>query len=126
MVEVAVTDQTGIEFRAAGSVTVAVVNAAELAPACTDALLGWLERADQADCPPRLVVDLGRVKFIDSVALGSLVVLLRRVNKRRGRLALAGLVGHPMKMMQVTGLAKVFAFFTDVPSAVAALEGPGG
>jgi len=121
-----VAEETGIEFHSAGAVTVAVIKLGELTSACTDALLSWAERAGQADSPPRLVVDLASVKFIDSVALGGLVVLLRRMDKRRGRLALAGLTGHPMRMMEVTGLARVFAFFPDVPSAVAKLEGQGG
>jgi len=106
-----------------GDVAVARVHASELTSKCAELMLEQFGRAREGDKPPRLAVDLSRVKFIDSVALGTLVLLLRRVNQAGGKLALAGLTGHPRKMLEVTGLEKVFLFCDDVPSAVAQLQG---
>ena len=70
------------------------------------------------------MVDLSKIRAIDSVALGALVVLLRRVKQNQGRLALVGLSGHAMKVLQVTGLEKVFDLFDDVAAAMASLSRP--
>ena len=97
---------------------------AELTSAAADALLNRLRESMAAGEAVRLVLDLGNVKFIDSVALGSLVVLLRRVKEARGRLALTGLAGHCLKVMEVTGLGRVFEVYADVPAAAEALQRP--
>ena len=115
-------EETGIEFHSAGAVTVAVIKLGELTSACTDALLSWAERAGQADSPPRLVVDLANVKFIDSVALGGLVLLLRRIKQSDGRFGLVGVSGHCLRLLEVTGLRKVFDLYEDLATAMGALK----
>jgi len=116
-------DDSPITIERVGDVAVARVHLSELTSRCADLMLKEFGRAQDGDKPPRLVVDLSSVKFIDSVALGTLVLLLRRINQAGGKLVLAGLTGHPRKMLEVTGLEKVFQFQDDVPSAVARLQG---
>jgi len=112
-----------ITIEKVGDVSVARVHLSELTSQCADMMLNEFGRAQEGNKPPRLAVDLSSVKFIDSVALGTLVLLLRRINQAGGKLALVGLTGHPRKMLEVTGLEKVFQFYDDVSSAVAQLQG---
>jgi len=111
-------DQVQVSLNDSGSAVVATVETAEMAPAVTDALMAHVAELSAAGRRAMLVVDVAKVKFIDSVALGSLVVLLRRVKATQGRLALTGLTGHSNRVLQVTGLDKVFEMFDDAPAAL--------
>ena len=73
----------------------------QTSPALTDALTGALE-ADQ----PHVGVDLTRVSFMDSTALGVLVSALKRARERGGELALIGASGPPLKVLMLTGMAE--------------------
>jgi anti-sigma B factor antagonist len=110
--------EASITFENTGEVTIARVHLSELTSQLADAMLAQFAQMVQAGQPARLVVDLSSVKFIDSIALGTLVVLLRRVKQDEGRLVLAGLGGHALRVLQVTGLEKIFDLRRDVPSAV--------
>ena len=107
-----------------GDLRVVVVQAVELTPDVADALLSKQQESLAAGESIKLVLDLSEVKFIDSVALGTLVVLLRRIKEGKGRLAMAGLGGHCLRVMQVTGLEKVFGLYEDVAAAAEALRNP--
>ena len=111
-------DPVQVSFDDNGSALVATVEIGEMAPDIIDALMARVGELAQADRRALLVVDVGKVKFIDSVALGSLVVLLRRVKETQGRLALTGLSGHSRNVLKVTGLDKVFELYDDAPSAL--------
>jgi anti-sigma B factor antagonist len=106
-----------------GRAVVATVRNGEITSEVVDALMGKVRELGDAGRAAMMVMDLSAVRFIDSVALGSLVVLLRRVKEGNGRLALTGLDGHSMKVLQVTGLDKVFELFEGVPSALEEFEG---
>ena len=55
-----------------------------------------------------LALDLAGVEFMDSSSLGSLVMCLKRMREHDGRLVLAGVAGTPMKVLNLTGLDRVF------------------
>jgi anti-sigma B factor antagonist len=55
-----------------------------------------------------LALDLTQVEFMDSSSLGSLVTCLKRVREREGKLVLVGVGGTPMKVLNLTGLDRVF------------------
>lgn len=116
--------QVHVSITDAGDATIATIEVSEISSGVTDALLAWRDELPGGSRPPKLVVDLAKVKFVDSVALGALVVLLRRIKQDDGRLALAGLTGHGMRILQVTGLEKVFELFDDVSSALESLRRP--
>lgn len=111
--------------RRVGDILIATVESSELTSGAADTLLERLRELMAAGQAAKLVLDLSNVKFIDSVALGSLVVLLRRVKEAQGRLALSGLTGHCRRVMEVTGLQRVFELHPDVPAATEALQSPG-
>jgi len=104
---------------------VLTVQASELSSGVADALRSRVGQCLAREDVRKLVVDLTGVRFIDSVGLGGLVVLLRDIRRAGGRLALAGLTGHCRDVMEVTGLGKVFDTYEDVTAAAEALKRPG-
>ena len=67
----------------------------------------------------RIVADLERVEFMDSTGLGVLVGALRRLKERDGTLALACPQGPVLRVLDVTGLSKVFPVHETVDEATA-------
>jgi anti-sigma B factor antagonist len=74
-----------------------------------------------------IVVDLGRVEFLDSTGLGVLVGALKRLRGAGGGLALVCAQERLLKIFRITGLDRVFTLYGSVDAAVAgASDGPGG
>ncbi len=69
----------------------------------------------------RLVLDLGKVSFIDSTGLGALVGLLKRVGMR-GELVVCGVQPSVEQMFRLTRMDRVFRIFRTADEAVAQLE----
>ena len=102
-------------------VVIASVNLEEVRAEQADLLLRQLRDA----CPgpaPNLVVDLWKVVFLDSVALGMLVVLLKHVRERGGQLALVGLSAHIRQLFHVTGLDRIFLLAGSREAGIASLK----
>ena len=66
-----------------------------------------------------VVVDLSRVDFIDSTALGVLIGGIKRLHPLGGRLALVAATRPVTRVLDITGLAKVFAVHPTREEAVA-------
>jgi anti-sigma B factor antagonist len=117
-------EQQTFSLQRQGDTFTATVHMADFSAGVTDMILTDLQEALGGGMGVKLAVELTEVKFMDSVALGSLVVLLRRIKHVNGRLALVGVSGHCLKVMQVTGLDKVFEMYSDLPKAIAAFTRP--
>lgn len=67
-----------------------------------------------------LIVDLGRVDFLDSTGLGALVGGVKRLREAGGSLALV--IGTPriLRIFQITGLNKALATRPSVAEAISA------
>jgi anti-sigma B factor antagonist len=68
----------------------------------------------------QLVVDLSRVEFLDSTALGVLAGAHRRLRAAAGSLTLVCPHERILKIFRITGLDSVFDIYEDVESAAAA------
>lgn len=66
-----------------------------------------------------LVLDLGRVEFIDSFGLGVLVGALKRVRAADGRLKLVVTEARVQALFKLTGLESVFDLVDTVDAALA-------
>jgi anti-sigma B factor antagonist len=93
-----------------------------------DALRRELDRVHDAGAV-RLIVDLLRVTFLDSTALGVLVGAAKRQRARGGRIVLAIDDPRTLRVFEVTGLDGVFSLERSLPAAidaatVVALRGP--
>jgi anti-sigma B factor antagonist len=67
----------------------------------------------------QIVVDLEGVEFLDSTGLGVLVGGLKRVRSQDGDLALVCTQRRILKVLEITGLTKVFDIHDSVDAAVA-------
>ena len=68
----------------------------------------------------RLLIDLEKVEFLDSTALGVLVGGLKRARAEGGSMALVCTQERLLKIFRITGLTKVFQIHDSVASAIAA------
>jgi anti-sigma B factor antagonist len=69
----------------------------------------------------KIVVDLSGVTHIDSTGIGIFIASLGKVTQAGGTLAMAGASGAVREGFRVTRLDRVFRFFPDRASALAAL-----
>ena len=75
-----------------------------------------IELVDQGQ--RKIVVDLQGVEFLDSTGLGVLVGGLKRVRSHDGDLALVCTQRRILKVLEITGLTKVFTIHDSVDAAV--------
>jgi anti-sigma B factor antagonist len=73
--------------------------------------------------PPRVVVDLQGVTFIDSMGLGALISGLKRARAHDGDLRLAGPSDHVAKVLAITRLDQAFVVADDLDAARAGNPG---
>ena len=73
------------------------------------------------EAPDRVVLDLGRVEFIDSSGLGAVVAAMKQAGRNR-RLELAALTSNVRKVFRLTRMDTVFTIHDDVAAAFAGLE----
>ena len=68
----------------------------------------------------RFVLDLGQVDFIDSTALGGLVLILksiRQADEEKGQLVLCGVNAKLMSLLKLTKLDRAFVIVSDCGQA---------
>jgi anti-sigma B factor antagonist len=65
-----------------------------------------------------LLVDFGRVTYIDSGGVGALVSMYLRVTRHAGRLKLVRPSDRVRRVLQMTGLLDVFEVFDDEEAAL--------
>ena len=68
--------------------------------------------------PPRLVIDLEGVSFVDSTGLGSVIAALKLVRGSRGDLRLAAPNQQVRVVLELTTLDRVFAYYPTVEDAL--------
>src|SRR3989339_1005943 len=73
-----------------------------------------------AKMPHRLVVDFTGVKFFSSQVLGILLQLRSRMAKYGGFVVISGINPQLYRVFKITNLEKIFEFYSDRQSAVAA------
>jgi anti-sigma B factor antagonist len=73
---------------------------------------------------PRVVVDLEEVSFIDSTGIGVLVGGIKRARSQGGELSLVCTQRRILKVLEVTGLTRVFQVHERVADAIG--SGVGG
>lgn len=81
-----------------------------------------LARAIEAQTPPRVIVDLAGVSFIDSTGVGVLVGSLKRARELGGELAFCSLNARVKRVFEITGLLPVLPIFPTRLSAATALS----
>jgi anti-sigma B factor antagonist len=72
----------------------------------------------------KLVIDLGAVAYMDSVAIGCLIDIHRLLEHRQGAVKFSGLQPRLETMLFMTGVQKVVQVYRDEAEALAAFGGP--
>ncbi|MET8088671.1 STAS domain-containing protein [Micromonospora sp. NPDC005220] len=84
------------------------------APQLRDNLQQLIDSGDR-----QVVVDLAGVGFIDSSALGMLVVMFKSLSEVGGRLSLAGVQPGVRRVLSITSVDRVIDIYDDVHAAEA-------
>jgi anti-sigma B factor antagonist len=84
------------------------------APALKDAISGVLK-----DGPPRVVIDMEGVSFVDSTGLGSVIAVLKQIRSNQGELRLAAPNQQVRVVLELTTLDRVFPYYASVEEALA-------
>ncbi|MGQ9630898.1 MAG: STAS domain-containing protein [bacterium] len=66
----------------------------------------------------KIVLDMSKVKQVDSMGFGALVGLVRDVSSRGGSVFLLNVDDSIRELFEITKLSKVFKFFSDLKQAV--------
>jgi anti-sigma B factor antagonist len=64
--------------------------------------------------PPRLVIDMTAVAFMDSCGLGGLVRCWKRVGSLQGRFVLVGLQPRVARVLDITGMRRAFEIYDSL------------
>jgi anti-anti-sigma factor len=87
------------------------------ASAAEEGLLGAL-----AGDPPRLAVDMTGLDYISSAGLRALLVLAKRVQQQKGKVALGGLAANVREVFAISAFDTIFTIAPDAVAAVAAVR----
>ncbi len=71
---------------------------------------------------PNVVVNMSNVEYIDSSGLGTLVGGLKRASEKGGRIAVVSSENQICKVLEITGLEKVFPIFKDEADAASSFS----
>jgi anti-sigma B factor antagonist len=85
-----------------------------VSPSVTASLNAMIEKK-----PPRLVVDLSGVTYIDSAGLAALIEAMQKVEGYGGKFLLAGLQETVRSIFEISRLDQVFQIFPDADAALA-------
>jgi len=69
--------------------------------------------------PPRIVIDMEGVSFVDSTGLGSVISALKQVRGSQGELRLAAPNQQARVVLELTTLDRVFPYYATVEEALA-------
>ena len=70
----------------------------------------------------KLVLNMERITFIDSMGLGSLISMLKMMNKKAGDLRLACISKTVRAIVEIVRVHKIFQIFPDAEKAVTSFE----
>ncbi len=68
--------------------------------------------------PPRIVIDMEGVSFVDSTGLGSVISALKQVRGSQGELRLAAPNQQARVVLELTTLDRVFPYYATVEEAL--------
>src|SRR5262252_8127531 len=85
-----------------------------VSPSVTASLNAMIEKK-----PPRLVVDLCDVTYIDSAGLAALIEAMQKMEGYGGKFLLAGLQETVRSIFEISRLDQVFQIFPNVDAALA-------
>lgn len=80
-----------------------------------------VQRAIEGGCQ-QLLVDFGRLRYINSTGIGALIALERLLRRRKGRLLLAAVPPNALEIIQITGADTLLEIHPTGEDALAAMR----
>ena len=77
-----------------------------------------MEKYIKPNLAPKFIIDLKKVPFINSAALGIFLNIFKHVDYLKGRMVFAGLNSDVENLMEITKLTSVFEIFKTVDEAM--------
>ena len=118
------TDDNLISFTIEGRISYGVIETATLmseeSPVIGDRLLDEMQRSGESI--DTIVIDLHRVKFMSSLALGMLVTVQTTVIQHGLEFCLLGVAPEVIKVLELTRLSKVFRIYDSIEELKEALD----
>jgi anti-sigma B factor antagonist len=71
------------------------------------------------------VLDLGFVTFMDSMGLGVIVAITKRVREHEGSLRIASVSGRILKIFDLSGMRESYEIYPSTPEATQSAPAPG-
>jgi anti-sigma B factor antagonist len=69
---------------------------------------------------PRMVLDLGEIRYLDSSGVGALIRLLQKARSLGGEIRVARLAGTPKKVLEMSNIITLLKVAPDVEAALKA------
>ena len=66
----------------------------------------------------KIIVDMGKISFVDSSGLGQLIAIRSAVQNKKGTLVLAALTPNTEELMKITKLLSVFSITPTIQEAI--------
>ena len=83
--------------------------------------LEWIVEELAAKNQNRAVLDMAKVTYLDSSAIGVIIACSTKLKKAGGQLRLSGVTERVFQILQMTGIDTVIALDADRDAAIAAL-----
>lgn len=81
-----------------------------------------LEKYIKPNEAPKFIVDLKKVPFVNSAALGIFLGIFKHVDQLNGRIVFAGLNSDVENLMEITKLGSIFEIFKNVDEALESFD----
>lgn len=77
-----------------------------------------MEKYIKPNQAPKFIIDMKKVPFVNSAALGVFLNIYKHVDNLKGRMVFAGLNSDVENLMEITKLSSVFEIFRTVDEAL--------
>lgn len=102
---------------------------AQTASMLREAVIKLLDEEPGADGTPRahrdLVLDMGFVTFLDSMGLGVIVAITKRIREQGGSLRLASVPGRILRIFDLSGMGESYEFHPSAEQATSSAPAAG-
>ena len=112
-----------VTFEDIDEITVAKFTCKEISHLETvDSLLAVFKTKIQSPGCKYLLIDIGNVEFVSTIAINLLLVILKRIRMKGGEVALCCLTSSVKQVFELMQLSKLFDIYADREQAIAALK----
>lgn len=81
----------------------------------------WLYKTIESREDPRFIIDLGAINYMASSDIGLLITLKRRIDARKGKVAIVNVDPFILDVLRMMRIDKLFTISPDMKSAVTAV-----